>query len=823
MTADRLTALQAMPERDRLAAEMAAAAPYFDEAYYARSLPELPDTVTDLLEHFCSVGWKELRKPRADFDVWWYWVNHLDPAEDAINPLVHYALVGRDSGLSTRPTTTTAGPGALLPHDRPIRRACLFAGFDAEGVVDEAVLILLRELARFSDVFVLFDGYLPEAELDKLRAIAQDAWAVRHGAYDFGSYSMLARDLVGWERLESYDEVLFVNDSSWLVRPLDEVFARMDAQACDWWGLQATKGLVLTKDQPENRFDEPLALETVKKEMLEGFEDAPVYDFHVASYFLAFRRPVLDDPGFRRLVDGVAPQPNKLSVIQKYEIGLTHFLIGHGHRFSTFVPALYPFHPVYGRWAFHLIGEGFPLLKRYLIYQNHHDVPGVARWKERLLELVPDAPVDVLEQQLLRTSPDDRLQRSFAIEEDESGQVRVPEWSMSAAQFSKLDAATTQHMTHWAFVVDRRTHLLPDNSRAIFEHVAADPTLTKVVLTRSRRLDLPGVNVEVLPLRSPEGRRALMRAGVVLVSERPLLATDVRVKTERHHVIAVHRGLSFLKQNRTAAAPRTPPSVRPSHEGPLQVLHPAPVRVFDAVLASSAADQLAAVSANWTTRYADAWRTGLPAHDFLLTDAPPADLREQEGRLRDELAGRRLVLLTTAIRRTGAKAEPYPFGPAEVDRLASVADAAGAVLGIREPLNDLERAYSRAFAGRALDVSPGRFPSVHAVLRATDVLLTDVDGAALDFTLTGRPAISFVHDLEDLDGRLLYDLEHLFPGPVCRDTTTLATALESALARPEVTAQYARVRDLLIEHTDGRNTARVVERLRALTPKGART
>ena len=39
------------------------------------------------------------------------------------------------------------------------------------------------------------------------------AWAIRHGAYDFGSYSMLAKELVGWDRIATYDELLLVNDS----------------------------------------------------------------------------------------------------------------------------------------------------------------------------------------------------------------------------------------------------------------------------------------------------------------------------------------------------------------------------------------------------------------------------------------------------------------------------------------------------------------------------------------------------------------------------------------------------------------------------------
>ncbi|MTB88402.1 CDP-glycerol glycerophosphotransferase family protein [Aeromicrobium senzhongii] len=820
MSAEDLAALDAMGERERLAAEMALVEPYFDADYYVASLPELREPVTDPLEHFCETGWRLLFAPNRDFDIWWYWASHLDPADESVNPLVHYALVGRDLGLATKPPTTApSGPGAELPHDRPVRRATLFAGFDAEGVVDEATLILVRELARFSDVYCLFDSYLPDSELAKLREVATEAWSVRHGAYDFGSYSMLARDLVGWDRLQDYDEVLFVNDSSYLLRPLDEVFRQMDAERCDWWGLQATKGLAATKHLPSNQFTEPIPLDVVRDEMLARYEDDPIYDFHLASYFLVFRRPVLDDPVFRRLVDGVVPQQRKRLIIQKYEIGLTRLLIGRGHRFSTFVPALYPFHPVYSSWAFELIERGFPFLKRFLLYQNHYDVPGLAHWKDIVLRLTPDAPVEALEANLWRTGAADRLARSFAVERGADGEVHVPDWDMTPRRFTKLDAAASRDMRQWAFVVDRATHLLPDNSRAIFEHVAHDPSIKKVILTRSRHVRLAGENVEVHPVLSPEGRHALMRSGIVLLVERPIRAAQVRVSTERHHVIAVRRGLTLLKYSRTAASPRTPPDLQLSPEGPLQMLHEAPTRIFDAVLASSDADQLAAVASNWTTRYADAWRTGIPAHDFLIGDDLPADLREQEDRLREELAGRRLVLFSTTLRGTGSKAEPYRFSPAEVDRIASAVASAGAVLAIREPITDLERAYTQAFGEHALDLSELRWPSVHAVLRATDVLLTDVDGAALDFTVTGRPVISFAHDADELSDRLLYDLDHMFPGPVCRDTSSLVEALEQALDDPTTTRQYSRVRDLLVDHRDGHNTRRVVERLLALTPK----
>nr|WP_255669059.1 rhamnan synthesis F family protein [Aeromicrobium duanguangcaii] len=674
-------------------------------------------------------------------------------------------------------------------------------------------MILLRELARFSDVYCLYDSYLPETELAKLREVARDAWSVRHGAYDFGSYSMLARDLVGWEALEDYDEVLFVNDSSFLVRPLDEVFERMDAQACDWWGLQATKGIAMTRDVPENAFPDPIPLDTVRDELLDQYEDSVTYDFLVGSYFLAFRRPVLDNAIFRRLIDSVTAQPSKRLIIQKYEIGLTHLLIGHGHRFSTFVPYLYPFHPVFTPWAFRLIDEGFPVLKRFLIYQNHYDVPGLVHWKERLLEVAPEAPVEVLEESLLRTAPADRLARSFAIERGDDGEVVVPT-PMTPREFKKADTAAPRRPDRWVFVVDPATGMLPDNSRAIFDLVRDDPAITKIVLSRSVRLEPAGRNVVCLPERSPAGREALLGAGVIFVKEQPFRTLGLGSLAERHVVVAVREGLSMVATSRMMTPSPRPDISRPDDTGPLEMLHEIPRPKVTGVLAASAVDRGVALAAHWPARFADAWLTGIPAHDHLVAELPPPEVAAQEQGVRDLLGGRRLVLLATSHRSSLSSAKPYPYSRREIDALVAWARANDAVWGVRDPRGDLERAYLRRFGEAALDLSAIGFPSTQAVLRATDVLVTDHDGIGLDFMVTGRPVVSFAHDLDQVADSLLFDLEHLFPGPVCRDFDSLVEALAPTLDATEPSRRYLRTRDLLIDRVDDQNTARAVERVR---------
>ena len=121
----------------------------------------------------------------------------------------------------------------------------------------------------------------------------------------------------------------------------------MQARTCDWWGMQATKGLAKTKDKPSNTFTEKIPLEDRQDATCwRRYEEESFYDFHVGSYFLAYRGNVIRDLGFRRQLDAVHDQSSKLLIIQKYEIGLTHYLIGNGYSFDTYVPDLHPFHPL---------------------------------------------------------------------------------------------------------------------------------------------------------------------------------------------------------------------------------------------------------------------------------------------------------------------------------------------------------------------------------------------------------------------------------------------------------------------------------------------
>lgn len=793
--------------------------PMFDTRYYLKNNPGIAQFGMNPLVHFCTTGWRELRNPSRGFDVWWYWSTHLDPAVEGPNPLGHYQSIGRSLGLDTRPPeriSQLAGSGHRHPAGLPVKRLCLFAGYDRDGIVDDYVIAYVRELSRHADVYYLADSDMQPGELDKLAPYTRGAWAQRHGQYDFGSYSQLAGK-VGWEAIAQYDELLLVNDSCYLLRGLDDVFARMDGKACDWWGLQATKGIVATRRNPANRFRQPIPMDAVRNSLLQNFERDYQYDFHVGSYFVAYRRPVIDDPEFRRLIDSVAWQASKKNLVLKYEVGFTRHLIARGYAFDTFVGSLYPFHPIFSNWYFRLLEEGFPLLKRYFLSENHYAIPGLHRWPERVREKIPGADVAVIQKNLDRVVDPERLYRNLHIGSERLvDDAPPPAELLDNESFLAADQFSPKYGNWWAFPVCAFTGVFSGNERAVFEQVKNDPLIRKIVLTRDKPVEVEGANVEVLPLESPLGQHRLMRAGNIFIKHSPTRNLVYPVASNLHNIINLWHGIPFKRIGYVSADMQ-------DRLGRIAGEH-AKCR---AVISSSKVDTLAMAAAFYPLSYTEIWNTGLPRNDFILrqTEHLPDDLRAQADRLSTMLNGKRLVLFMPTFRNAQEDAY-YRFSDEEKGFLSDWLQRNNAVLGMREHMADSVRVYSQQLAALDLmDLSDDAFPNVEILYRASSALITDYSSCFIDYMLTGKPAISFAYDHDSylgIERGAFYDLDFVFSGPVCRTFTELRDAMEN-LFEPPSALESARMewkRRLFFDHVDDQNSARVVARVKQLTDCG---
>lgn len=261
-------------------------------------------------------------------------------------------------------------------------------------------------------------------------------------------------------------------------------------------------------------------------------------------------------------------------------------------------------------------------------------------------------------------------------------------------QFSAADRDATKSEHRWVFPVDSTEHTLTGDLRALFEQVRNDPRIEKIVLTRSRHIDLPGTNVTVVPLMSAEGQRRLIDAKTVFVTRS--LSSDLPwpISTEHHRVIHI------------------------GDETPAEAERPG----YTAVVAAGRFDALTKVADFWPLKFDHVWATGMPRHDFLTCRSVelPDDLRVQEDELRTLIGDRGLVLVLV---RGAALPDPSRLPPQD----------GATVWGVR--------GTATSVFSSALDLGTRSFPDLEVLLRVASMLVSDDPARLNDFRMLGRPVV----------------------------------------------------------------------------------
>ena len=211
-----------------------------------------------------------------------------------------------------------------------MKRLAIFASYDNKGMVHDYVLSYLRFLKEIADkiIFVADNEVLPE-EQAKLKNLCCHCEFVRHGEYDFGSYKRGFNQAKIDGLLSDCDELILCNDSCFCEFSFRGVFAAMDEQNCDFWGMTSSN------------------------------EIKP----HLQSYFLVFRKSVFLSEYFAAFINGVEKLDNHDEVILNYEVQLKQFLESKGFIASAFVEAADAFNITIHN-PLSLLKRGMPLLKK---------------------------------------------------------------------------------------------------------------------------------------------------------------------------------------------------------------------------------------------------------------------------------------------------------------------------------------------------------------------------------------------------------------------------------------------------------------------------
>ena len=158
------------------------------------------------------------------------------------------------------------------------KRLGIFLAYDAEGILDEYVFHLLRDLREnLTDLIIMVNGRLTEASRARLQAFTPDLHVRPNTGFDYGAWKEALLQHGGLDRLAGYDELVLCNDSFFgPLYPFAEVFAGMEGRALDFWGL-TVHGRVRSMGQCP-------------------YGDRPRY---LQTYFVVFGKRLISSPAFR--------------------------------------------------------------------------------------------------------------------------------------------------------------------------------------------------------------------------------------------------------------------------------------------------------------------------------------------------------------------------------------------------------------------------------------------------------------------------------------------------------------------------------------------
>ena len=240
-------------------------------------------------------------------------------------------------------------------------RLCIYVTYSKEQKIEEYVGYMLKALRACCQRICVVCNY-PELRggEEYLQLYADTVFYRENKGYDAGAYKDMLCDLLGWETIYKYDEMILINDS--IFGPfyeLDQYFVLMQDIACDFWGMTRNS--------------------SGKIEI-----DGTLYCYrpHIQSYFLVFRKSVLHSSVFRHFWENMCYPKTFEGAILNFELRINEFLIDNGFA-SSAITDVYGMsfedgvNPSYA-YSLELIREGLPVLKKKnLRFKNHSFVSGL--------------------------------------------------------------------------------------------------------------------------------------------------------------------------------------------------------------------------------------------------------------------------------------------------------------------------------------------------------------------------------------------------------------------------------------------------------------
>ena len=174
----------------------------------------------------------------------------------------------------------------------------LFAGYDKDGIIDDAMIYYVSCLSKHGDVIVCMDNDLKKTEIQKLKPYTIHTIARKHGEYDFGSYKRGYEYAHNKNILQNYDIVYLVNDS--VFGPMFDI--KKTLQNIE--SLKTDAAGIIVSQHKTHEFME--------------------------SWFVRLNKKIFTSRWFDEFISNVKHEDKKHIITVKYEHGLTNLIKNNG-------------------------------------------------------------------------------------------------------------------------------------------------------------------------------------------------------------------------------------------------------------------------------------------------------------------------------------------------------------------------------------------------------------------------------------------------------------------------------------------------------------
>lgn len=191
------------------------------------------------------------------------------------------------------------------------QRLGIYCFYDKYGHAASFIKTFLDDLMdNLDDLVVVVNGQLSDQARQLFSEYTKTIIVRENKGLDVAAYKQAILTL-GWEKLESYDEVICLNDTVMgPVYPFREIFACMDRKDVDFWGITAYAG------------------ETVDKEQIPT---------HLQAYWHAYRRSLVSSPAFHEYWETMPLWKDYAEVTRKHEMTFTKHFTDLGFTWASYI------------------------------------------------------------------------------------------------------------------------------------------------------------------------------------------------------------------------------------------------------------------------------------------------------------------------------------------------------------------------------------------------------------------------------------------------------------------------------------------------------